>query len=118
MAAPKRRHCDGSDVKPLDPIYQVPKPSLDVIDLGLALPVLLRREVDDVARIEESTTVEDVHLTHFDFFTIAGSLVLAKHLRKGFLELQGNTLAHDAHRVHGIHQSLSIRLQNVAFDIF
>ncbi|MDT4866145.1 hypothetical protein FQZ97_1009850 [compost metagenome] len=71
-------------------------------------------EVDDVTRVHQRAIVMDKHLARRKPSGLAGRLVLREVGRESLLELQGDTLAHIAHAIHGVHHRLGVGHQQVA----
>src|SRR5690606_3582644 len=94
---------------------QVLEAGLDVGQAGFRLPVTLGRKVDDPARIDHASSVEDEHLAQTYFARVAGAPVRIIVAREGLLELQGDTLAHHPDAVDRINDGLGARLEQVAF---
>jgi hypothetical protein len=76
-------------------------------------------KIDDPARTaNKSAEVEDLHATQLHVSILACFLISAVHLRESLSKLQGDSLAHHAHRVHGIHQSFGWRFDQIASGCF
>jgi hypothetical protein len=77
---------------------------------AFALPVALGGEVDDVPRIQQ-VRWDDKHPARPHLIRPAGPLVEPEVFGIGLLELQGDTLTHDADTVHRVHQSFGVALK-------
>mgnify|MGYP006919622312 CR=1 FL=1 len=62
----------------------------------------LGREIEDPARAAQQTA----HVKHRHLARLAGVFIGAKHLWIGLFELQRKAIAHEAHRVDGVHQCI------------
>ena len=119
MPTAQRWHRNGADVQTLNGVHQVLQPRLNVCLAAACAPVPLGGEVDDPARAtHQATHVKHMHLTQLHLTRLASVLIGTKHLGVGLFELQRDALAHDAHRVDGVHQCLHGRIQQVAFGGF
>ncbi len=67
-------------------------------------------EVNDLGR--KQSLVQIGHAWP-NFFALASLYIIFEHVRKAVLEFQCDALAHYSDAIHGIDQSLSLRLQNI-----
>jgi hypothetical protein len=102
VPAPQGRHGDGADAVVGDHLPQVREASPNVIQSRVGAPVPLGREIDQVPRLLGAVGLIDEHRAEPDFASLACRLVGAEVARVGLLELQDETLAHDADGVDRI----------------
>jgi hypothetical protein len=89
---------------------------LDVLHTTLALPMALRREVDDIPGILEQMQVMNEHHAGTDLSSFAGGLIGREILRKGLSELQSDAAPHNAHAIDRVDQGLDVGIQDVAMS--
>ena len=78
----------------------------------------LGRKVDDKAWPQQAAVIEDMHASRNNFTGPTCFLVCFEILGERLLELQRDAAAHDANRVHGVHQCLNRRGQQIALGQF
>lgn len=105
QAAPECRHRERSNFPFLAVRLEVFETEHDIREPRNGAPVLLRREIDNPRRSKSSI---EIRLPRPELVGLALLHVVDEHLGKAFLELKGDPLAHDSHRVYGVHESLGI----------
>jgi hypothetical protein len=84
---------------------------LNVLKLGLLLPVPLCWKINDVFGIEHLIGGEDEHASRLNFSLSAGTCVSLEIIPECLFELEGDSLAHNTHTVHGINKGFHIGLE-------
>lgn len=112
--ASKWWQCDRVDVELGDHGPEVVEPSGDVRHPGLGSPGARGWKSDDPVGPHELTVVESEHLAQRNLIPFACSLVGLELGRERVLELQGDALAHDPDRVHGVDERVRLRFKEVA----
>jgi hypothetical protein len=115
MTTTKGRHGDRTDVEPLHLGDKSFQPTVNVLHSGVASPVPLCWEVDDVLRSDHAAGRYDKHAAGDHFAGCASPLVNPEVLWERLLELERNPFAHEPAAVDGIDECLDIRLQKIAF---
>ena len=104
---------------PLTHLYnQRLKSRLDVLHAAFAFPVAFGGKINYITGIQEAVEIMDEHLPGLQFLFVAYRLIALEIFRKCFLELKGDSPAHNPDTIHGIHQCLGICAQYIALRQF
>ena len=114
IAAAKGRNRDRSDAERRDRPDQIDEPALDVLEPRRIPPVLLGREVDDVAGRGEP--LHHVHAADDDRTLPTSTFVALEALRERLLELKCDPFAHHTLGIDGVDESFGIRAQKVSLS--
>ncbi len=87
---------------------------LNVLKLGLLLPVPLCWEINDVFRVDHSIGGECEHESRLNFSLSASICVCLEVISERLLELEGDAFAHNTHTIYGINKGFHIGVEYVA----